>query len=126
MSMSRCVHRERGGSARGGFDFSRTDTTSCTERSNGDQENEQRFPLRGGSLSARALSRYFLDEGTAAYTHVSDQHSTYGTKVIPLLARELRTTRAELTIGREGRPALTGFTCAVNPGVLSGSPGAGG
>ena len=68
MSMSRCVHRERGGSARGGFDFSRTDTTSCTERSNGDQENEQRFPLRGGSLSARALSRYFLDKGTAIYT----------------------------------------------------------
>ena len=83
MSMSRCAHRERGGSARGGFDFSRTDTTSCTERSNGDQENEQRFPLRGRSLSARALSRSFLDEGTAICTHVSDQHSTYGTKVIP-------------------------------------------
>jgi hypothetical protein len=88
MSMSRCAHHERGGSARGGFDFGRTDTTSCTERSNGDQENEQRFPLRGRSLFARALSRYFLDEGTAAYTHVSDQHSTYGTKGIPATWRE--------------------------------------
>jgi len=57
MSMSHCAHHERGGSARGGFDFGRTDTTSCTERSNGDQENEQRFPLRGRSLFARALSR---------------------------------------------------------------------
>ena len=37
MSMSRCAHRERGASARGSFDFGRTDTTSCTERSNGDQ-----------------------------------------------------------------------------------------
>ena len=63
------AHRERGGcGARGGFDFGRMDSTSCIERSNGDQENEQRFALRGRSLSARALSRYFLDEGTAAYT----------------------------------------------------------
>ncbi|MGH9061870.1 MAG: Tn3 family transposase, partial [Acidimicrobiales bacterium] len=43
----------------------------------------QRFPQRGKSLTARALSRYFVDEGTTAYTHVADQHSTYGTKVIP-------------------------------------------
>jgi TnpA family transposase len=34
------------------------------------------------------LSRYFLDEGTTTYTHVSDQHSTYGTKVIPTTWRE--------------------------------------
>ena len=88
MSMSGCAHRERGGSARGGFDFSRTDTTSCTERSNGDQENQQRFALRGRSLSARALSRYFLDEGTAIYTHVSDQHSTYGHQGHPHYWRE--------------------------------------
>ena len=32
----------------------------------------QRFPQRGDSLTARALSRYFLDEGTTAYTHVSE------------------------------------------------------
>lgn len=68
------------GSAGGGFDFGRTDTTSCTERSNGDQENEQRFPLRGHSRSTRALSRYILDEGTTSYTR-------------------LRIIRAELTIG---------------------------
>ena len=48
----------------------------------------QRFPQRGDSLTARALSRYFLDEGTTAYTHVSDQHSTYGTTVIPTTWRE--------------------------------------
>ncbi len=48
----------------------------------------QRFPQRGRSLTARALSRYFLDEGTTTYTHVSDQHSTYGTEVIPTTWRE--------------------------------------
>jgi TnpA family transposase len=48
----------------------------------------QRFPQRGHSLTARALSRYFLAEGTTTYTHVSDQHSTYGTKVIPSTWRE--------------------------------------
>jgi TnpA family transposase len=48
----------------------------------------QRFPQRGRSLTARALSRYFLDEGTTTYTHVSDQHSTFGTKVIPTTWRE--------------------------------------
>jgi TnpA family transposase len=48
----------------------------------------QRFPQRGKSLTARALSRYFVDEGTTTYTHVSDQHSTYGTKVIPATWRE--------------------------------------
>jgi len=48
----------------------------------------QRFPMRGKSLTARALSRYFVDEGVSTYTHVSDQHSTYGTKVIPVTDRE--------------------------------------
>ena len=28
------------------------------------------------------MSRYFVDEGISTYTHVTDQHSTYGTKVI--------------------------------------------
>jgi len=42
----------------------------------------QRFPTKGKSISARALSRYFVDEGISTYTHVSDQHSTYGTQVI--------------------------------------------
>jgi len=41
-----------------------------------------RLPMRGRSLTARVLSRYFLDQGVTTYTHVSDQHSTYGTQVI--------------------------------------------
>lgn len=48
----------------------------------------QRFPAKGKSLTARAMSRYFVDEGISTYTHVSDQHSTYGTKVIPATDRE--------------------------------------
>ncbi len=42
----------------------------------------QRFPTKGHSISARALSRYFVDEGISTYTHVSNTHSTYGTQVI--------------------------------------------
>jgi hypothetical protein len=48
----------------------------------------QRFPQCGRDLTTRALSRYFLDEGTTTYAQVSDQHSTYGTKVIPTTWRE--------------------------------------
>lgn len=48
----------------------------------------QRFPAKGKSLTARAMSRYFVDEGISTYTHVSDQHSTYGTRVIPATDRE--------------------------------------
>ena len=94
MSMSRCAHRARGGSARGGFDFGRTDTTSCTERFNGDQENEQRFPLRGHSLSARALSRYFLDEGTTSYTHTSPISTWAGPLHLPTPPHEADSCRS--------------------------------
>lgn len=48
----------------------------------------QRFPMRGKSITARHLSRYFVEEGISQYTHVSDQHSTYGTKVIVATDRE--------------------------------------
>lgn len=48
----------------------------------------QRFPTRGKSLTARHLSRYFVEEGISTYTHVSDQHATYGTKVIVATDRE--------------------------------------
>lgn len=48
----------------------------------------QRFPMRGKSLTARALSRYFVDKGVSTHTHVSDQHTTYGTKVIHVTDRE--------------------------------------
>lgn len=48
----------------------------------------QRFPMRGKSLTARHLSRYFVGEGISTYTHVSDQHTTYGTNVIVATDRE--------------------------------------
>lgn len=48
----------------------------------------QRFPTRGKSVTARALSRYFAGEGLSTYTHVTDQHTTYGTKIIVATKRE--------------------------------------
>ena len=43
----------------------------------------QRFPVRGKSITARAPVGYFArGQGISTYTHVSDQHATYGTKVI--------------------------------------------
>ncbi|MFI6180339.1 Tn3 family transposase [Nonomuraea sp. NPDC051191] len=48
----------------------------------------QRFPTRGKSITARALSRYFAHEGLSTYTHVTDQHTTYGTKIIVATKRE--------------------------------------
>jgi TnpA family transposase len=49
----------------------------------------QRFPTKGRSITARALSRYFArGQGVSAYTHVSDQHSTFDTKVIVAAAPE--------------------------------------
>jgi TnpA family transposase len=55
-----------------------------------------RLPMRGRSLTARALSRYFLDEGVTSYTHVSDQHSTYGTQVIISTERDATFTLDEI------------------------------
>jgi len=49
----------------------------------------QRFPTKGRSITARALSRYFArGHGISTYTHVSDQHSTFDTKVIVAAAPE--------------------------------------
>ncbi len=49
----------------------------------------QRFPVRGKSLTARHLSRYFArGQGISTYTHASDQHSTFDTKVIVATAPE--------------------------------------
>lgn len=43
----------------------------------------QRFPVRGKSLSAKHSARYFgRGAGFSTYTHVSDQHSTFGTRII--------------------------------------------
>ena len=125
MSMSRCAHRERGASARGSFDFGRTDTTSCTKRSNGDQVNEQRFALRVHSICARALSRFFLDEDPPSTpTRLRSALRPAVTKVIPTTWRETANHSGGADYRREGRPILAGVPCAVNPGGLSGSPGA--
>jgi TnpA family transposase len=49
----------------------------------------QKFPVKGKSLTAKHLSRYFArGQGVSAYTHVSDQHSTFDTKVIAATAPE--------------------------------------
>lgn len=49
----------------------------------------QRFPVKGKSITARHLSRYFTrGQGVSTYTHVSDQHSTFDTKVIVATAPE--------------------------------------
>lgn len=48
----------------------------------------QRFPTRGKSTTARVANQWFADEGLSTYTHVTDQHTTYGTKVIVTTRRE--------------------------------------
>ncbi len=48
----------------------------------------QRFPTKGKSITARALSRYFADEGLSTYSSVTDQHAVFGTKVIVATERE--------------------------------------
>lgn len=49
----------------------------------------QRFPVKGKSLTARHLSRYFArGQGISTYSHVSDQHATFDTKVIVATAPE--------------------------------------
>jgi TnpA family transposase len=47
----------------------------------------QRFPVRGKTLSARDMVVHG-GRVLSSYTHVSDQHSTFGTKVIVPTARE--------------------------------------
>lgn len=53
----------------------------------------QRFPTRGKSVTARAMNIHFAEQGLPTYTHVSDQHSTFGTKVIVPAAREAACAR---------------------------------
>lgn len=55
-----------------------------------------RLPMRGKSLSGRALSRYFVHEGLTSYTHISDQHSTYGTQIIVSTERDATFTLDEI------------------------------
>ena len=47
-----------------------------------------RFPIRGRSITARTLPRYFVDQGGTSYTHISDQHTTYGTRIIVTTDRD--------------------------------------
>jgi TnpA family transposase len=42
------------------------------------------------------LSRYFVHEGLTSYTHVSDQHSTYGTQIIVSTERDATFTLDEI------------------------------
>jgi hypothetical protein len=47
------------------------------------------FPVKGKSITGRHLSRYLArGQGVSTYTHVSDQHSTFDTKVIVATAPE--------------------------------------
>jgi len=55
-----------------------------------------RLPMQGRSLTARFLSRYFVDEGITTYTHVSDQHTTFGTQVIVSTERDATYTLDEI------------------------------
>jgi hypothetical protein len=87
----------------------------------------QRFPMRGKSLTARHLSRYFVDEGISTYTHVSDQHSTYGTKIIVATDREAHyvldeilgnATDLPITEHAAGSPWST-LRCSISSGWCS-------
>ena len=51
----------------------------------------QRFPVRGKSLTGREMT-VFGGQVLSTYTHVSDQHSTFGTKVIVATTREAQYT----------------------------------
>ncbi len=55
-----------------------------------------RMPMRGKSLTGRALSRYFVHEGLTSYTHISDQHSTYGTQIVVSTERDATFTLDEI------------------------------
>ena len=84
--------------------------------------DEQRFSAARPQPLRPALWRYFLDEGTTTYTHTSPTSTgPTATKVIPTTWRETAESLGRADYRREGRPTWTGFTCAGNPGGLSGS-----
>lgn len=55
-----------------------------------------RMPMRGRSLTGRALSRYFVHEGLTSYPHISEQHPTYGTQIIVSTERDATFTLDEI------------------------------
>jgi TnpA family transposase len=63
----------------------------------------QCFPTRGKSVTAREMSRYFANEGLSPYTHVTDQHATYGTKIIVATKREAHYVLDEILGNAPGR-----------------------
>jgi len=65
-----------------------------------------RLPMQGKSLTARSLSRYFVDEGITTYTHVSDQHTTFGTQIIVSTDRDATYVLDEL-LGNTTELAIT-------------------
>ncbi len=73
----------------------------------------QRFPVKGKSLAARHLSRYFArGPGLSTYTHVSDQHSTFDTKVIAATAPEAPMCS---TASRATRPTCSSPSTPLTP-----------
>ena len=90
-----------------------------------------RLPTRGKSLTGRALSRYFVHEGLTSYTHVSDQHSTFGTQIIVSTERDATFTLDEILDNTTELPLLehttdshgqTLTTSAMFASSRSGSP----
>jgi TnpA family transposase len=66
----------------------------------------QRFPVKGKSLTARHLSRYFArGAGISTHTAVSDQHATLDTKVIAANAPEGHLT-LDAILGNTDPPIL--------------------
>jgi hypothetical protein len=66
----------------------------------------QRFPVKGKSITARHLSRYFArSAGISTHTAVSDQHATLDTKVIAANAPEGHIT-LDAILGNTDPPIL--------------------
>jgi hypothetical protein len=75
----------------------------------------QRFPVKGKSITARHLSRYFArGQGISAYTAVSDQHATLDTKVIAADAPEGHIVLDGI-LGNTDPPILRTYTRCVAP-----------
>ena len=54
------------------------------------------MPMRGKSLTGRALARYSIHEGLTSYTHISDQYSTFGTQIVVTTERDATFTLDEI------------------------------
>lgn len=63
-----------------------------------------RVRMREKSTTARPMSRYFAGEGLSTYTHVTDQHTTYGTKVIVATKREAHYVLDEILVNATDLP----------------------